>query len=70
MSLTLARVEFFDTNLTRRIEWNSPELGISLQNSKLKYLESEFPTDADDDEAILDAPAGQRADAVVAQPAA
>ena len=46
MSLTLARVEFFDTHLTRRIEWNSPELGISLQNSKLTYFESEFPTDA------------------------
>ena len=42
MSLTLARVEFFDTNLTRRIEWNSSELGISLQSSKLTYFGSEF----------------------------
>ena len=50
MSLTLARVEFFDTHSTRRIEWNSPELRISLQNSKLTYFESEFPTDADDDD--------------------
>mgnify|MGYP001255072277 CR=1 FL=1 len=50
MSLTLARVEFFDTHLTRRIEWNSPELGISLHNSELTYFESEFHTDADDDD--------------------
>ena len=42
MSLTLARVEFFNTNLTRRIKWNSPELGILLQNSKLTYFGSEF----------------------------
>ena len=48
MSLTLARAEFFDTHLTRRIEWDSPKLGISLQNSKLTYFESKFPTDADD----------------------
>ena len=47
MSLTLARAEFFDTHLTRRIEWDGPELEISLQNSKLTYFESEFPTDAD-----------------------
>ena len=50
MSLTLARAEFFDIHLTRRIEWNSPELGISLQNSKLTYFESEFPTGAADDD--------------------
>ena len=50
MSLTLACAEFFDTHLTRRIEWNSPELGISLQNSKLTYCASEFPTDAADDD--------------------
>ena len=47
MSLTLARVEFFDTHLTRRIEWDGPELGISVQNSKWTYFGSEFPTDAD-----------------------
>ena len=47
MSLTLARVEFFDTHFTRRIVWNGPELEISLQNSKSTYFESEFPTDAD-----------------------
>ena len=45
MSLTLARVEFFDTHLTRRIEWDGPELGISEQNSKSTYFGSEFPTD-------------------------
>ena len=49
MSLTLARVEFFDTNLTRRIEWDSPELGISLKNSKSTYFGSEFPADGDGD---------------------
>ena len=43
-----ASMEFFDTHLTRWIEWNSPELGISLQNSKLAYFDSEFPTDADE----------------------
>ena len=60
MSLTLARVEFFDTNLTRRIEWDSPELGISLQNSKLTYFGSEFPTDADDgDDVPTTLPSGQ-----------
>ena len=42
MSLTLARAEFFDTHLTRRIEWDGPELGISLQNSKMAYFEFEF----------------------------
>ena len=39
MSLTLARIEFFDTYLTRRIEWHGPELRISEQNSKLTYFE-------------------------------
>ena len=48
MSLTLARVEFFDTHLTRRIEWHGPELGISVQNAKLTYFGSEFPTDVVD----------------------
>ena len=62
MSLTLARVEFFDTNLTRRIEWDGPELGISLQNSKLTCFGSEFPTDADDggdDDVPRTLPSGQ-----------
>ena len=48
MSLTLARVEFFDANLTRRIEQDSPEVLTSLHIPQIVYFGSEFPDDTDD----------------------
>ena len=57
MSLTLARIEFFDTHLTRRIEWGGPELRLSEQNSKSTYFVSEFPDDVDGSPTIF--PSGQ-----------
>ena len=45
IQFTLARVKFFDTNLTRRIEWDGPEVLISLQIPRIVYFGSGFPDD-------------------------